>query len=157
MYCNFTGYSGVGENTDISQELSPEKSIVTKSNSSNKSSAHPSTLLHCTDSGQHKGKSKANGEMTLLYGFLVLSFITSKYVSNINILENWFLLCKFGYSYSGLCMFPSPCLTRLDPVHLPELDITAFYFDFNIFFKTVTLISEISLFLQVFFSGLLTP
>ncbi|XP_032930557.1 PHD finger protein 20 isoform X5 [Catharus ustulatus] len=55
------GYSGVGENTDISQELSPEKSIVTKSNSSNKSSAHPSTLLHCTDSGQHKGKSKANG------------------------------------------------------------------------------------------------
>ncbi|XP_068064286.1 PHD finger protein 20 isoform X6 [Anomalospiza imberbis] len=55
------GYSGVGENTDISQELSPEKSVVTKSNSSNKSFAHPSTLLHCTDSGQHKGKSKANG------------------------------------------------------------------------------------------------
>ncbi|NXQ38521.1 PHF20 protein, partial [Catharus fuscescens] len=59
------GYSGVGENTDISQELSPEKSIVTKSNSSNKSSAHPSTLLHCTDSGQHKGKSKANEDDTL--------------------------------------------------------------------------------------------
>uniref|UniRef100_A0A8C3USS4 PHD finger protein 20 n=1 Tax=Catharus ustulatus TaxID=91951 RepID=A0A8C3USS4_CATUS len=55
----------VGENTDISQELSPEKSIVTKSNSSNKSSAHPSTLLHCTDSGQHKGKSKANEDDTL--------------------------------------------------------------------------------------------
>ncbi|XP_056363589.1 PHD finger protein 20 isoform X5 [Oenanthe melanoleuca] len=55
------GYSGTGENTDTSQELSPEKSIVTKSNSSNKSSAHPSTLLHCPDSGQHKGKSKANG------------------------------------------------------------------------------------------------
>ncbi|XP_072773126.1 PHD finger protein 20 isoform X3 [Taeniopygia guttata] len=55
------GYSGIGENTDISQELSPEKSVVTKSNSSNKSFAHPSTLLHCTDSGQHKGKSKANG------------------------------------------------------------------------------------------------
>ncbi|XP_041346463.1 PHD finger protein 20 isoform X7 [Pyrgilauda ruficollis] len=55
------GYSGTGENTDISQELSPEKSVVTKSNSSNKSLAHPSTLLHCTDSGQHKGKSKANG------------------------------------------------------------------------------------------------
>ncbi|XP_068064291.1 PHD finger protein 20 isoform X9 [Anomalospiza imberbis] len=59
------GYSGVGENTDISQELSPEKSVVTKSNSSNKSFAHPSTLLHCTDSGQHKGKSKANEDDTL--------------------------------------------------------------------------------------------
>ncbi|XP_032560521.1 PHD finger protein 20 isoform X6 [Chiroxiphia lanceolata] len=55
------GYSGVGENTDVSQELSPEKSVVTKSISSNKSSAHPSTPLHCTDSGQHRGKSKANG------------------------------------------------------------------------------------------------
>ncbi|XP_041346462.1 PHD finger protein 20 isoform X6 [Pyrgilauda ruficollis] len=59
------GYSGTGENTDISQELSPEKSVVTKSNSSNKSLAHPSTLLHCTDSGQHKGKSKANEDDTL--------------------------------------------------------------------------------------------
>ncbi|NXC90821.1 PHF20 protein, partial [Cercotrichas coryphoeus] len=59
------GYSGIGENTDISQELSPEKPIVTKSNSSNKSSPHPSTLLHCTDSGQHKGKSKANEDDTL--------------------------------------------------------------------------------------------
>ncbi|XP_050169687.1 PHD finger protein 20 isoform X5 [Myiozetetes cayanensis] len=55
------GYSGVGENTDVSQELSPEKSVVTKSLSSNKSSAHPSTPLHCADSGQHRGKSKANG------------------------------------------------------------------------------------------------
>ncbi|XP_077043686.1 PHD finger protein 20 isoform X6 [Agelaius phoeniceus] len=55
------GYSGTAENTDISQELSPEKSVVTKSNSSNKSFAHPSTLLHCTDSGQPKGRSKANG------------------------------------------------------------------------------------------------
>ncbi|KAL9834958.1 PHD finger protein 20 isoform 6-T11 [Geothlypis trichas] len=55
------GYSSTGENTDISQEHSPEKSVVTKSNSSNKSFAHPSTLLHCTDSGQHKGRSKANG------------------------------------------------------------------------------------------------
>ncbi|XP_064586303.1 PHD finger protein 20 isoform X9 [Zonotrichia leucophrys gambelii] len=55
------GYSGTGENTDISQELSPEKSVITKSNSSSKSFAHPSTLLHCTDSGQHKGRSKANG------------------------------------------------------------------------------------------------
>ncbi|NWZ67984.1 PHF20 protein, partial [Acrocephalus arundinaceus] len=60
-----TGYSGIGENTDISQELSSEKSVVTKSNSSNKSSAHPSTLLHCTDSGQHRGKSKANEDDTL--------------------------------------------------------------------------------------------
>ncbi|NXR80239.1 PHF20 protein, partial [Pycnonotus jocosus] len=60
-----TAYSGIGENTDISQELSSEKSVVTKSNSSNKSSAHPSTLLHCTDSGQHKGKSKANEDDTL--------------------------------------------------------------------------------------------
>ncbi|NXY54479.1 PHF20 protein, partial [Callaeas wilsoni] len=59
------GYSSTGENTDISQELSPEKSVVTKSNSSNKSSAHPSTLLHCTDSGQQKGKSKANEDDTL--------------------------------------------------------------------------------------------
>ncbi|XP_059718805.1 PHD finger protein 20 isoform X6 [Haemorhous mexicanus] len=59
------GYSGTGENTDISQELSPEKSVVTKSNSSNKSFAHPSTLLHCTDSGQHKGKSKADEDDTL--------------------------------------------------------------------------------------------
>ncbi|NWW62267.1 PHF20 protein, partial [Ifrita kowaldi] len=59
------GYSGTGENTDISQELSPEKSVVTKSVSSNKSSAHPSTLLHCADSGQHKGKSKANEDDTL--------------------------------------------------------------------------------------------
>ncbi|XP_014741708.1 PREDICTED: PHD finger protein 20 isoform X4 [Sturnus vulgaris] len=55
------GYSGIRANTDISQELSSEKTVVTKCNSSNKSSAHPSTLLHCTDSGQHKGKSKANG------------------------------------------------------------------------------------------------
>ncbi|NXR50186.1 PHF20 protein, partial [Hippolais icterina] len=60
-----TGYLGIGESTDISQELSSEKSVVTKSNSSNKSSAHPSTLLHCTDSGQHRGKSKANEDDTL--------------------------------------------------------------------------------------------
>ncbi|NWU33818.1 PHF20 protein, partial [Hylia prasina] len=60
-----TGYSGIGENTDISQELSSEKSVVTKSNSSNKSSAYPGTLLHCTDSGQHKGKSKANEDDTV--------------------------------------------------------------------------------------------
>ncbi|XP_058707017.1 PHD finger protein 20 isoform X6 [Poecile atricapillus] len=55
------GHSGIGENINITQELSPEKPVVIKSSSSNKSSAYPSTLLHCTDSGQHKGKAKANG------------------------------------------------------------------------------------------------
>ncbi|XP_064247199.1 PHD finger protein 20 isoform X8 [Passer domesticus] len=59
------GYSGTEENTDMSHELSPEKSVVTKSNSSSKSFAYPSTLLHCTDSGQHKGKSKANEDDTV--------------------------------------------------------------------------------------------
>ncbi|KAM9647324.1 PHD finger protein 20 isoform 3-T20 [Morphnus guianensis] len=53
-------YSGSEENTDILQELSSEKSVVTKCISSNKSSAHPSTLLQCSDSGQHRGKSKTN-------------------------------------------------------------------------------------------------
>ncbi|XP_033375035.1 PHD finger protein 20 isoform X13 [Parus major] len=55
------GHSGIGENINITQELSPEKPVAIKSSSSNKSSAYPSTLLHCTDSGQHKGKAKANG------------------------------------------------------------------------------------------------
>ncbi|NXD57730.1 PHF20 protein, partial [Corvus moneduloides] len=59
------GCSGTGENTDVSQELSLEKPVVTKSISSNKSSAHPSTLLHCADSRQHKGKSKVNEDDTL--------------------------------------------------------------------------------------------
>ncbi|NXA09104.1 PHF20 protein, partial [Sapayoa aenigma] len=59
------GYSGVGENTDMSQELSPEKPVVTKSVPSNKTSAHPSTPLHCADPGQHRGKSKANEDDTL--------------------------------------------------------------------------------------------
>ncbi|NWX15369.1 PHF20 protein, partial [Aegotheles bennettii] len=58
-------YSGSEENTDISQELSPEKSVVTKCSSSNKSSAHPSTLLHCSDSGQHRGRSKPDEGDTL--------------------------------------------------------------------------------------------
>ncbi|NXT25353.1 PHF20 protein, partial [Syrrhaptes paradoxus] len=58
-------YSGSEENTDISQELSPEKSVVTKCISSNKSSAHPSTLLQCSDSGQPRGKSKTNEDDTL--------------------------------------------------------------------------------------------
>uniref|UniRef100_G1MRT4 PHD finger protein 20 n=1 Tax=Meleagris gallopavo TaxID=9103 RepID=G1MRT4_MELGA len=58
-------YSASEENTDISQELSPEKSVVTKSISSNKLSAHPSTLLQCSESGHHRGKSKANEEDTM--------------------------------------------------------------------------------------------
>ncbi|XP_064888700.1 PHD finger protein 20 isoform X6 [Columba livia] len=58
-------YSGSEENTDVSQELSPEKSIVTKCVSSNKSSAHPGALLHCSDSAQHRGKSKPNEDDTL--------------------------------------------------------------------------------------------
>uniref|UniRef100_G3UUG6 PHD finger protein 20 n=1 Tax=Meleagris gallopavo TaxID=9103 RepID=G3UUG6_MELGA len=62
---NFTEYSASEENTDISQELSPEKSVVTKSISSNKLSAHPSTLLQCSESGHHRGKSKANEEDTM--------------------------------------------------------------------------------------------
>ncbi|XP_055578381.1 PHD finger protein 20 isoform X3 [Falco cherrug] len=58
-------YSGSEENTDISQELSTEKSVITKCISSSKSSAHPSMLLHCSDSGQHRGKSKINEYDTL--------------------------------------------------------------------------------------------
>uniref|UniRef100_A0A8B9FI57 PHD finger protein 20 n=1 Tax=Amazona collaria TaxID=241587 RepID=A0A8B9FI57_9PSIT len=54
-----------GENTDVSQELSPEKSGVTKSVSSTKSSAHTSTVLHCSGSGQHRGRSKRNEDDTL--------------------------------------------------------------------------------------------
>ncbi|XP_025920488.1 PHD finger protein 20 isoform X4 [Apteryx rowi] len=57
--------SGSEESTDVSQELSPEKTVVTKCSSSNKSPAHPSTLLQCSDSGQHRGKSKTNEEDTL--------------------------------------------------------------------------------------------
>ncbi|XP_042691454.1 PHD finger protein 20 isoform X5 [Centrocercus urophasianus] len=58
-------YSASEENTDTAQELSPEKSVVTKSISSNKSSAHPSTLLQCSESGHHRGKSKTNEEDTM--------------------------------------------------------------------------------------------
>ncbi|XP_062498060.1 PHD finger protein 20 isoform X4 [Pezoporus occidentalis] len=58
-------YSGSEENTDVSQELSPEKSGVTKSVPSNKSSAHTSTVLHCSGSGQHRGRSKRNEDDTL--------------------------------------------------------------------------------------------
>ncbi|XP_051489432.1 PHD finger protein 20 isoform X2 [Apus apus] len=58
-------YSGSEENTDVSQELSPEKSVVTKCVSSNKSSAHPSTVLHCSDPGQHRGRSKPHEDDTL--------------------------------------------------------------------------------------------
>nr|XP_013817018.1 PREDICTED: PHD finger protein 20 isoform X1 [Apteryx mantelli mantelli]XP_013817019.1 PREDICTED: PHD finger protein 20 isoform X1 [Apteryx mantelli mantelli]XP_013817020.1 PREDICTED: PHD finger protein 20 isoform X1 [Apteryx mantelli mantelli]XP_013817021.1 PREDICTED: PHD finger protein 20 isoform X1 [Apteryx mantelli mantelli] len=57
--------SGSEESTDVSQELSPEKTVVTKCSSSNKSPAHPSTLLQCSDSGQHRGKSKTNEEDAL--------------------------------------------------------------------------------------------
>ncbi|NXJ82800.1 PHF20 protein, partial [Trogon melanurus] len=58
-------YSGSEENTDVSPELSPEKSMVTRCISSNKSSAHPSMLLHCSDSAQHRGKSRTNEDDTL--------------------------------------------------------------------------------------------
>uniref|UniRef100_A0A8B9CMK2 PHD finger protein 20 n=1 Tax=Anser brachyrhynchus TaxID=132585 RepID=A0A8B9CMK2_9AVES len=58
-------YSGSEENTDISQELSPEKSVVTKCISSNKSTAHTSTELQCSESAQHRGKSKTNEEDTM--------------------------------------------------------------------------------------------
>ncbi|XP_053937625.1 PHD finger protein 20 isoform X3 [Cuculus canorus] len=58
-------YSGSEENTDISPELSPEKSVVTKCVSSHKSSEHPGTLLHCSDSGQRRGKPKHNEDDTL--------------------------------------------------------------------------------------------
>ncbi|NXP15679.1 PHF20 protein, partial [Thinocorus orbignyianus] len=59
-----TEYSGSEENTAISQELSPEKTVAAKCLSSTRSSAHPSTLL-CSDSGQHRGKSKTNEDDTL--------------------------------------------------------------------------------------------
>ncbi|XP_069728282.1 PHD finger protein 20 isoform X1 [Phaenicophaeus curvirostris] len=58
-------YSGSEENTDISLELSPEKSVVTKCVSSHKSSEHPGTLLHCSDAGQRRGKPKPNEDDTL--------------------------------------------------------------------------------------------
>ncbi|KFR09647.1 PHD finger protein 20 [Opisthocomus hoazin] len=58
-------YSGSEENTDVSQEFSPEKSVVTKCVSSDNSSAQPGTLLHCSDSGQHRGKSQTNEDDTL--------------------------------------------------------------------------------------------
>ncbi|NWX89371.1 PHF20 protein, partial [Nothoprocta pentlandii] len=58
-------YSGSEESTDISQELSPEKAVVPKYSCANKSPAHPSTLLPCSDSAQRRGKSKANEEDTL--------------------------------------------------------------------------------------------
>ncbi|KAM9372260.1 PHD finger protein 20 isoform 1-T2 [Phaethornis superciliosus] len=58
-------YSGSEENTDVSQDLSPEKSVVTKCISSSKSSAHPSTLLHCSEPAQHRGKSKPREDDTL--------------------------------------------------------------------------------------------
>ncbi|XP_025893078.1 PHD finger protein 20 isoform X3 [Nothoprocta perdicaria] len=58
-------YSGSEESTDVSQELSPEKAVVPKYSCANKSPAHPSTLLPCSDSAQRRGKSKTNEEDTL--------------------------------------------------------------------------------------------
>ncbi|NXA41521.1 PHF20 protein, partial [Eudromia elegans] len=58
-------YSGSEESTDVSQELSPEKTVVPKYSSANKALAHPSTLLQCSDPAQHRGKSKTNEEDTL--------------------------------------------------------------------------------------------
>ncbi|NWS77256.1 PHF20 protein, partial [Crotophaga sulcirostris] len=58
-------YSGSEENADISQEISAEKPVVTKCVSSHKSSDHPSTLLHCSDSGQRRGKPKPSEDDTL--------------------------------------------------------------------------------------------
>ncbi|NXA53803.1 PHF20 protein, partial [Nothocercus julius] len=58
-------YSGSEESTDVSQELSPEKTVIPKYSSANKSLAHPSTLMQCSDSAQHRGKSKTNEEDTL--------------------------------------------------------------------------------------------
>lgn len=68
-----TEYCASEENTDISQELSPENSVVTKSISSNKS-AHPSTLLQCSESGHHREKSKTNGKITLWLFFCRTDF-----------------------------------------------------------------------------------
>ncbi|NXN98119.1 PHF20 protein, partial [Rhinopomastus cyanomelas] len=57
--------SGSEDNTDVLQKLSPEKSLVTKCVSSNKPSAHPGALLHCSDTGQHRGASKPHEDDTL--------------------------------------------------------------------------------------------
>ncbi|XP_075756874.1 PHD finger protein 20 isoform X6 [Pelodiscus sinensis] len=57
-------YPGSDENIDISQELSPKKSVITtRYYSSNKSYPHLSTPLHVSDSGHHRVK--VNEEDTL--------------------------------------------------------------------------------------------
>nr|XP_005295509.1 PHD finger protein 20 isoform X3 [Chrysemys picta bellii] len=59
-------YPGSEENIDISQELSPPKSVITtRYNSSNRSYPHLSTPLHVSDSGHHRDRVKINEEDTL--------------------------------------------------------------------------------------------
>ncbi|XP_073166117.1 PHD finger protein 20 isoform X8 [Lepidochelys kempii] len=59
-------YPGSGENIDISQELSPPKSLITtRYNSSNRSYPHLSTPLNVSDSGHHRDRVKVNEEDTL--------------------------------------------------------------------------------------------
>ncbi|XP_074826487.1 PHD finger protein 20 isoform X4 [Natator depressus] len=59
-------YPGSEENIDISQELSPPKSLITtRYNSSNRSYPHLSTPLHVSDSGHHRDRVKVNEEDTL--------------------------------------------------------------------------------------------
>ncbi|XP_009900197.2 PHD finger protein 20 isoform X1 [Dryobates pubescens] len=58
-------YSGSEEVTEASPELSPDKAVVTKCFPSTKSFAQTSALLPCSDSGQHRGKSKAHEDDTL--------------------------------------------------------------------------------------------
>ncbi|XP_039353643.1 PHD finger protein 20 isoform X3 [Mauremys reevesii] len=59
-------YPGSEENIDISQELSPQKSVITtRYNSSNRSYPHLSTPLHVSDSGHHRDSVKVNEEDTL--------------------------------------------------------------------------------------------
>ncbi|XP_068023418.1 PHD finger protein 20 isoform X4 [Melanerpes formicivorus] len=58
-------YSGSEEVPEASQELSPDKAVGTKCFSSTKSFAQTSALLPCSDSGQHRGKSKAHEDDTL--------------------------------------------------------------------------------------------
>ncbi|XP_043352180.1 PHD finger protein 20 isoform X7 [Dermochelys coriacea] len=59
-------YPGSEENIDISQELSPPKSLITtRYNSSNSSYPHLSTRLHVSDSGHHRDRVKVNEEDTL--------------------------------------------------------------------------------------------
>ncbi|CAM5153033.1 unnamed protein product [Eretmochelys imbricata] len=59
-------YPGSEENIDISQELSPPKSLITtRYNSSNRSYPHLSTPLNVSDSGHHRDRVKVNEEDTL--------------------------------------------------------------------------------------------